>query len=360
VTRFIVVVSPSYGGAEKRFFDVYTGLRRKHIDVHYIAPSLLVDLLKNDHPERADVFDGLIEVPLDRWSVAKFVWRYARVLRGLPRGSAFHYPMNCLWPLHFGRGDDLSMSFVDCKQIPRLFSTSRTTTMSFIAFGFVDKIDVLSPAIFEHVRASRAGRKATLTPGGTYLLPPLALESRKDPVAVFLGRFIEDKGILDLLEVAPAMWEALRQCVPADFELLIAGYGPLESQVRSSVEKSAAAGVPIRFVGYARAHDLMRRAAVVLSLQRETNFPSRVVAEALVSGCGVVVRDSGDSRRFGELPGLSYCQDSLDPSDLAGAVAKSIAQVRADPEFCVEVHAAALARFNSPSYLRYFEALLSR
>jgi hypothetical protein len=97
----------------------------------------------------------------------------------------------------------------------------------------------------------------------------------------------------------------------------------------------------------------------VLSLQQQTNFPSRVVAEALVSGCGVVVRDSGDSRRFGELPGLAYCRDPLDAADLAGAISALIRQVQGNPAFCREIRTAALARFSSPEYLRYFDALLS-
>ena len=61
---FIVVVSPSYGGAERRFFDVFTELRRAGVDVCMIAPSTLLDNLIADHPDRGDVFASLISVPM--------------------------------------------------------------------------------------------------------------------------------------------------------------------------------------------------------------------------------------------------------------------------------------------------------
>ena len=42
---------------------------------------------------------------------------------------------------------------------------------------------------------------------------------------------IKAKGILDLLDIAPDLWDALRAQTPQGFELQIAGYGPLETVV---------------------------------------------------------------------------------------------------------------------------------
>src|SRR6185312_1644365 len=97
------------------------------------------------------------------------------------------------------------------------------------------------------------------------------------------------------------------------FEFRIAGYGPLQEHIAQRVAFLAGAGVPIAFIGYAAADALLPATAVVLSMQEVTNYPSRVVAEALMAGCAVVVRDTGDSREFGsDLPGLVYCSAHLD------------------------------------------------
>jgi glycosyltransferase involved in cell wall biosynthesis len=358
--RYIVIVSPSYGGAEKRFFDIYTGLRRAKRDIFYVAPSTLVDQLRADHPERRDVFDGLVAIDLPKWDALRFVWRYGKLLRGLPRRSTFHYPMHCLWPLHVGRNDSLSLSFVDCTMVPKLTARHSYGRLCYIAFFFVHKIDILSPSIFAAVRKSRMGRKAALTPGGTFLLPPRVLETKKKPIITFFSRLIEEKGILDFLDVVPALWSSLKGRVPKDFRLVIAGYGPLSSHVAEASAALRTRGIPIDFVGYKSAEEVVVDSAIVLSLQKTTNYPSRVVAESLVSGCAVIVRKSGDSTEFGyDLPGREYCEDALDAAELGHAIAAMIGKVCGREDFCMEVHARALRRFYSEDYLEYFDAMLS-
>ena len=84
---YIVVVSPSYGGAEKRFFDIFTSLLRKGADVVLVAPSSLVDQLKADHQDRQDVLAALVPVTMGAWSRLEFVSKFRKLLRTLPRGG---------------------------------------------------------------------------------------------------------------------------------------------------------------------------------------------------------------------------------------------------------------------------------
>ena len=106
---FIVIVSPSYGGAERRFFDVFTALRRRGEDVELVAPSSLLASLRAGHPDRGDLASALISIDMPLWSRIGFVRRFRSLLKQLPRGAHFHYPLNCLWPLHLGRGDRITM-----------------------------------------------------------------------------------------------------------------------------------------------------------------------------------------------------------------------------------------------------------
>jgi glycosyltransferase involved in cell wall biosynthesis len=353
--KYIVIVSPSYGGAEKRFFDIFTALRRSDEEIYLIAPAMLIEQLKADHPDRADVFERLLPVTLTSWSPWRFIRSYASLLRTLPRSSTFHYPMNCLWFLHIGRRDRLSLSVVNCITVPRLFSERRHATLNYIAFFFVRKIDVLSPFIFERVKDYMMGHKASLTPGGTFILPPKAIEAPKQPVVTFFSRLIKEKGILDFLDIAPDLWRALKDETRHDIRLSVAGYGPLESEVAARVTSLSADGIPITFEGFRTAHEVMSQAAVVLSLQTVTNYPSRIVAEALASGCAVVVRASGNSTDFGsDLPGLEYCRDRLDAAEMGQLIAGLVAKVCDDSQYCEAIHEAARRRFSSEHYLDYF------
>lgn len=357
---YIVVVSPSYGGAERRFFDVFTGLRRGGLDVLLIGPSSLIDELKADHGDRADVFPALVSIAIGAWSRLAFIARYRRLLRTLPRGGSFHYPLNCLWPLHLGRGDRVSMSVADCTSVPSPFAAKRTSFWAWLAFPFVGRIDVLSPTIFAAMRGYRAAPKMSLTPGGTFLVAQPAVVAAKMPTVVFVSRLVAGKGIDDLLDEWSDVWRHLRERVPSDFVLQIAGYGPLQNHVAARVAELARTGTPIAFIGYAAAETLLAPAAVVLSMQEVTNYPSRVVAEALMSGCAAIVRDTGDSREFGaDLPGLVYCRPRLDAREIAEQLATLIGRETSDPSFAAEVRSAARARFSSPRYLDYFRDLIA-
>lgn len=356
---YVVLVSPSVGGAERRFFDVFTRLRRTSADIALIGPSSLIEQLVAEHPERADVAAALIAVDMATWSRPTFVRRYRQLLRTLPRGSSFHYPLNCLWFLHLGRGDRVSMSVADCTSVPAPFAAKRTSVWAWLAFFFVTRVDVLSPTIFAAMRRYRAAPKMSLTPGGTFLASPPESAAGKTPTVVFLSRLVEGKGVGDLLNAVASVWAALRGRVPDGFKFAIAGYGDLAETVAARVGALAADGVPIAFLGYAAADRVLPGAAVLLSLQEVTNYPSRVVAEALMAGCAVIVRDTGDSREFGsDLPGLVYCGARLEPQEIADQLATLVDRVLHAPGFAQEIRRAASARFSADGYIDYFRDIV--
>ena len=357
---YIVIVSPSYGGAEKRFFDIFTSLRRGGTDVALIAPSSLADQLRADHPDRRDVMSAMMPVAMGAWSRLEFIRKFRRLLRTLPQASSFHYPLNCLWPLHLGRGDRVSMSVADCTSVPSPFAGKRTSLWAWISFFFVAAIDVLSPSVFSAMRGYLMAARMSLSPGGTFLVSAPLSSSSRSPTVVFLGRLVPGKGIDDFLDVVPELWSLLLERVPTGFAFQIAGYGAMQDHVSRRVAALARDGVPIAFLGYADATDLLARSMVLLSMQETTNYPSRVVAEALIAGCTVVVRETGDSREFGDdLPGLVYCRPRLDARELANRIAQLLDQALGEPGFLGKVSEVACARFSSPKYLDYFRKVMS-
>lgn len=355
---YFVLVTPDIGGAEKRFFDVFTAMRRAGSDVMLIGPSGLLAKLRSEYADRDDVLAATIGVPLAPYTPLSFMKGFFALLRTLPRGSSFHYPLNCLWPLHLGRGDRVTMSVVDSARVPKLFGTTRTNRWTWLAMQFSPRIDVLNPAHIEAMKGYRAAPRMSLTPGGTFLIPPAAVEVPREPAVVFMGRLVPLKGLDDYLDVLPGVWRELRRDAPPGLSFDFAGYGPLEEHLRSRVAELQLQGVPVRFLGYAQASTLLAKSAVLVSMQERSNFPSRGVAEALIAGCGVVVRDTGDSRAFGtDVPGLMYCGGVLDAVEVAGRVRALLAEA-ADAGWRREVGAAAMKRFSSTEYLDYFSAVM--
>ena len=357
---YIVISSSSYGGAEKRFFDVFTSLSRNGDDMIFVAPERLIQQLKLDYPDRGDVFAFLLGLPIDKWSRLAFVLALRRLLRTLPKGASYHYPLNCLWPLHLGRCDHVSMSMVDCTRVPALFGGTVASTWSWLSFFFVAKIDVLSPSIFEALQRYSTAPKMSLTPGGTYLIPSTLRVICKEPTVVFLGRLIPGKGVEDFLRVLPKIWNNLRERGTPSVKFQIAGYGSLEPWVISRVAELAEMGVPISFIGYSKADDLFAVSSVVLSMQDITNYPSRVVAEALMAGCGVIVRDTGDSRKFGnDVTGLLYCGEPLDAHELASQIELLHGRILHEVGFQDLVRSVANKKFSANQYIDYFRCFMN-
>lgn len=359
MSNYIVVVSPSYGGAEKRFFDIFRALRDQGEDVVLIAPSTLTERLLADHDKPPELASTMLSIDLPAWSRKNFIVSFRRLLSTLSRGSSFHYPMNCLWPLHLGRGDRVTMSVTNCVKAPGPSAGNHTGLWTWLSFFFVDRVDVLSPAILSQMGRYRMAQKMSLTPGGTFLEAVVPTGQPRRPTVVLLSRLIPKKGLDDFFDVLPQVWAALRNRAPLGFGFEIAGYGPLQEHVVERVGALSRSGVPVSFVGYADAIELLSRSAVALSMQEVTNYPSRVVAEALVLGCAVIVRNTGDSMQFGDdVPGLTYCAATLDPAELATLLADRVNSIVADDGFSTLIATAAFDKFSSKDSIAYFRAML--
>jgi len=166
------------------------------------------------------------------------------------------------------------------------------------------------------------------------------------------------KGIEDWLEVLPEVAALMHGRSPRNLEFLIAGRGPLENFVEESVKRLKSEGVPIRTAFRESPREILARAQVALSLQRFNNYPSRVVAEARLSGCATVVRDNGESRNFGEPVGMRYVRDSLDPDELAETLVELLT-LHDIPEFGSSIRLNAVSQFGGQDVPDYFSRLMT-
>jgi hypothetical protein len=89
-------------------------------------------------------------------------------------------------------------------------------------------------------------------------------------------------------------------------------------------------------------------ALVVLSLQKISNYPSQVVQEGLISGTSVLITNTGDSNKFGNIPGIFYINNEFNSLLYWDAIDKAII-------FCVEnfelISKKSLESFSPVSYV---------
>src|SRR5262249_2060919 len=121
---------------------------------------------------------------------------------------------------------------------------------------------------------------------GSTLRVKMSIDS-KQPVALFAGRLVDFKRPFDLIEAAELLAQRGRK-----IELLIAGSGPLENDVRERARRS---GISAHFLGFQNqsAMPAIYAAANVLVLPSTAAETWGLVAnEALACGISIIVSDA--------------------------------------------------------------------
>lgn len=316
---FIVLLSKDYGGAELRFFDIFTSLRDRNENIFLISSEELCSKFKDDYPERNQSHNNLITFKTKSWSRIRVIVSFWKLLRTLPQGSTFHYPFNYLWPLHIFRRDTVVLSLVDCHTSPGLLSFLQSNPWFLISALFAAKLDILRPTTWVWLKSFSSNKELTLTPGGTYQLgTPKTAESTEELNLIYFSRLEVEKGITDWLSVLGDVNKILLEKFGIKACFTIAGYGTLGHSVETKCKLYQDNGINVRFIGRSNADTVFHKFGIFLSVQRVENYPSRIVAEALTRGCPSIISRVGDSEQFPKIKnGIVYIDPKLDPVEIA-------------------------------------------
>ncbi|MFA0603357.1 hypothetical protein [Vibrio amylolyticus] len=350
MSKYLVVASPSIGGAERRFFDIFKSLVEKGEDIYFIAPDLLLEKLDNNYEYR----ERIVDIKLKKWSYILFCIKlYFGCILSSSKEDVFHYPLNPPFFLHFLPIRKYSISYCYCYSRPKLSFKSIGLSLQRIAGMFAKSIDVLSPTVFSELKHDS---RTTLTPGGTFVYSPdYSCDGDKRNVAI-VSRLENGKGIDTYFTIVNRLksYESdLKNGLPS---FRIYGDGSMKSWVVEIVGKLVKDGVDIRYMGFESPQEIFKNSGLVFSLQDKTNYPSRVVIESLLSGSQVVVLNTGDSKKFGNIKGLYYLEQELtnliDIVNTASDISQNLKSKK-------DISEMTKRRINATSYLDYYSRVIS-
>ncbi len=208
-------------------------------------------------------------------------------------------------------------------------------------------------ALTANVRASLVkdgfdAAKIAVPPGSVVDAEHFRPATVKEPWVVFAGRLVEDKNPTLFVEALPAV----RRAIP-DARFFLFGEGPLSKTVAELVARlDLHSAVECGFKPDLA--PVLSRSLVFVSLQRQDNYPSQSVLEAMSAGLAVVATDVGLTWQL--VDGETGLRVKPEPSEVAQAV---ITLLR-DPERCRKMGAAArrrvMSRHSADHYERYLEA----
>jgi glycosyltransferase involved in cell wall biosynthesis len=129
-----------------------------------------------------------------------------------------------------------------------------------------------------------------------------------DPIIVFVGRFVEKKGIRYLIEAAEIL-----HAQNVQFELVIIGSGPLEPELKSMAEKSR---IPCTFTGFLSAEDVREW----VSRARVVAVPSVVAQDGNSEGLPTILLES----QAMETPVVGTIHSGIPEGVIAGKTAELV------------------------------------
>lgn len=211
------------------------------------------------------------------------------------------------------------------------------------------RIDALTANVRESlIKDGFDAEKIAVPPGSIVDAEHFQPATGKERWVVFAGRLVEEKNPMLFIEALPAV----RRAVP-DARFFLFGEGPLSKQVAElMVRLDVASAVEVGFKPDLA--PVLGRALVFVSLQRQDNYPSQSLLEAMSAGMAVVATDVGLTWQLvDEETGLRV---KPEPAE----VARAVVTLLQDPGRCRTLGAAARRRVVShhseAQYERYLEA----
>jgi glycosyltransferase involved in cell wall biosynthesis len=216
-----------------------------------------------------------------------------------------------------------------------------------------DLVDALSESVrADLVRRGIPADKILVSPGSVIDLERFRPAQVKKLWVVFAGRLIEEKNPMLFVEAAQAVHRAMPA---AKFFLL--GEGPLRPLLDRQISRLGLQDVIVMDF-HADTAPILSHARVFASLQRQDNYPSQSLLEAMACGAVPVATDVGMTWRLvDETTGIRVKPDP-------GLIAEAVIGLLSDSSRCERLGEAARRRVaeqhSEEAYRRYLDGLYAR
>ncbi|MFQ5992879.1 MAG: glycosyltransferase [Nitrospiraceae bacterium] len=274
----------------------------------------------------------------------------------LARRRLFHLALGGVYvalPLMIFRPDHRFAISVTNRHLDRMVGVPRAVPIYRFALKRCTIVDALSEAVrADLVERGIAPEKIFVAPGSVVDLDHYRPAPLKENWVVFAGRLVEEKNPLLFLEAASTILEAVPS---AKFYLM--GEGPLRNQIekaRSRLELEGAVELGFR----SDLEQVLSKARVFLSLQRQDNYPSQSLLEAMACGAVPVATDVGFTWQLvDETTGIRV---KPDPEKIAEVVIHLLKDRQACDRLAQAARLRVAERHSEEAYGAYLDVLYAR
>ena len=350
---FVLINNTALGGAERRLGRLFARMAQTDADVLVINAGLWEKLLAagivtghEKHVWRlAEPFGRLADrIGLRQGTLAFFLRKLDYLLfaclllarYALASRRLFHLVLGGAYvalPLMMVRPDHRVVISVTNRNLAAMVGASWALPAYRFALMRCDGIDALTEGIrLDLLGRGIAGEKIAVPSGSVIDVEHFRPAPNKEPAVAFAGRLVEEKNPRLFLQAVPA----IRRAVPAARFFLL-GEGPLRVQIEEDLDRLTIRDIVE--VGFRPdLASVLGKTRVFVSLQRQDNYPSQSLLEAMACGMATVATDVGLTWKLvNEATGIRV---KPNPDDLAEAVIRLLR----DPQRCDQLGQAARQR----------------
>jgi len=333
---FILLTSGVFGGAEKRFTQLFEYLSNNYPEKYYFIVTWdlffkIMEVFPN-YPNQNLIPIGLkslrhknkatdisksktytIKHPgfikqlyrfIKNYRIHKRYYREIDQIRKEKNISCFLGIYNGIIPLYFYLMQkkrhfgiifcDMDSWFRDILPKKRKYWYRKFSSFNY-ALENTDYIDFLSPFILKGVRAGGIKmdeKSVSITPCSFTDYSKCRMGNKNNFEVAFAGRLEKDKNPVLFLEAAIILSEKYPEII---FHIM--GEGRLSLEIKNKVHSSGL--VNIKFHGFhPQPTEILSDTSVFVSIQTTNNYPSQSVLEAMGCGNAIIATDVGDTRMF--------------------------------------------------------------
>lgn len=372
-SAFVLINNSGIGGTERRFARTFSYLLKEEKEIYLIINLRLYNLLKDadllSSNENIFILKDLLTSTLDRIEqrfsfkllsyLLFFIKKIDYIIFAFKTWAIFkknkipaaHLILGGAYiglPLFFSKEHGIIVSIV-CP-LKRMVGSMIGYYLYLAILKRADVIDVLNNGIKADLLSyGLPPEKIIVSPGSfTDLERYFPAPDKKDGV-VFAGRFHKDKNPLLFVEAIPLVLQSFKQ---ARFYLL--GSGPIEASIHNKIQELGISdSVEIRFLS--DIGEILSFSRIFVSIQKEENYPSQSLLEAMACGNAIIATDVGETRRLvDEKVGILIKEDT---KELADAIIRLLADPDASKAMGYWARERVIREHNIETFTRYLDDL---
>lgn len=385
----------SIGGAQKRYLNLFNYIISVRDDYYLIINKLIYDEFRENNLLTSDKNVRIIDLRFDKnikkkiiknnnndenntfgrkkkfKKLRRIIWLLRKFKTWLSFAIRFRYIQKndnikivysvwmggiWVWPLKYFFNFKLIHSYNDSS----LSSLSRNVFNIFSSEIYVlkhcDKIDFLSAEIITRLeeKIGKINRsRINVSPNSFVLYDNYFPEYPKENSVIFMSRLTDIKNPLLFVESIKIYNEKYRR---DDVHFYILGVGLLENEIKDYIAQYKLSDAHFNGAVY-EPWQYLRTSRIFVSLQRDDNYPSQSVLEAMACENAIIASDVGETRKL--VTNNEGILVNLNAGEIAEAMNKLISNPKLIKKLGKNARKKAMAEHNIEKYSEYFYKITS-